>query len=279
MDNKKRESPTKSPPIILIIIFSFLLLEEKSIDELLVSHLTLDSLRDSEELAKLSGRKGLPEGSEDLSELIGGDEALAFGVEDLERLEELLLSGGLFHLGAHHGDELGEVELAVMGAVGLVPGLVELVVRNTNTVLLEERSALGLGDGLGTAREHLESLLELGNLVLAKGGIGHTVNVSSFPASRHFLVLFSVCECVCLCVYRVILYYIYFYIIFLYFYLIFILFCIINFYILYLFLCMCVCLYVCVLLCIYLFFWVLYSLLFLFFSCFFPLYINIYIVC
>ena len=185
----------------LFLFLFFLLLEEESVDELLVSDLTLDGLGDGKKLAKLSGGERLAKSGKDLSELVGGDEALAFGIEDLERLEELLLSGGLFHLGAHHSDELGEIKLTVVGAIGLIPGLVELVVRDANAVLLEEGPALCLGDGLGAAREHLEGFLELGDLVLAKSGFGHTVNVASFPASGHFYFILFLCFLFFVCVF------------------------------------------------------------------------------
>jgi len=150
-----------------------LLLHEESVDELLITDLTRDSLSDGKKLGHLAGVERVAECGESLLKILGGDEALALGVECAEGLEKLLLAAGLTHTSAHHVDELGEIEVAITARVGLGKDLLEFVVADTNTVLLEDLTHLGLGDGGLAAAEHLESFLELTHLVVTERGLLH----------------------------------------------------------------------------------------------------------
>jgi len=104
---------------------SLALLGHHHLDELLVVDLpvTIDvSLADH--LVDLLVRELLAQVGHDVTELGGGDETVTVLVEDLERLQDLLLGVGVLHLAGHHSQELREVDGAAAVGVDLraMPG-------------------------------------------------------------------------------------------------------------------------------------------------------------
>lgn len=71
----------------------------------------------------------LADAGHDVPELSGGNEAVVVTVEDLEGLANLLLGVGILHLARHHGEELGEVNGAVVVGVDLVDHVLKLRLR------------------------------------------------------------------------------------------------------------------------------------------------------
>ena len=121
---------TSSPPQIKTwrgAFGTFDLLGHHHLDKLLVVDLTVAvDVGLPDHLVDLLVGELLPKVGHDVTELGGGDEAVAVLVEDLEGLEDLLLGVSILHFAGHHGEELGEVDGAVAVGVDLVDHVHEL---------------------------------------------------------------------------------------------------------------------------------------------------------
>lgn len=77
-------------------------------------------IRLTDHLVNLVVGQLLADGSHDVAELSGGNEAVVVAVEDLEGLTDLLLGISVLHFTSHHGEEFWEVNGAVVVGVHLV---------------------------------------------------------------------------------------------------------------------------------------------------------------
>ena len=112
----------------------------------------------------------------DVTKLGSGDEAVAVLVEHLERLLELLLRVGIFHLASHEVEKLGEVDGAVAVRVNLVDHVLQFGFRGVLAQRAHHGAELLRGDGtVSILVEEGESLLELGNLLVGKFLSRHVV--------------------------------------------------------------------------------------------------------
>ena len=96
-------------------------------DELLVVDVTVAidvSLADH--LVDLLVRELLTQVGHDVTQLGGGDETVAVAVEDLEGLNELLLSVRVLHFASHEREELGEVNGTVAIGIDLIDHVLQL---------------------------------------------------------------------------------------------------------------------------------------------------------
>ena len=140
------------------------------LDELLVVDLAVTvNVRLADHLIDLLVGELLTEVGHDVTKLSGGDETIAITIEDLEGLDQLLLSISVLHLTGHEGEELGELNGAI--AIGIV-----LIDRMLNFGLswvlskLSHRSTelLGADGAISVLIEQVESLLEFSDLLFGQ---------------------------------------------------------------------------------------------------------------
>jgi len=68
----------------------------------------------------------LSEVGHNVSKLSSGDKTVSISIEDLEGLDELLLSIGILHLSGHEGEELWEINGSVTIGIDLIDHVLEL---------------------------------------------------------------------------------------------------------------------------------------------------------
>lgn len=105
----------------------------------------------------------------DVTQLGSGDESVSVLVEDLERLEDLLLGIGVLHLSGHHRKELGEINCSITVSVNFVDHIGELRLRRVLSEGAHDGSKFFGGDSaISVLIEQGERLLELSDLFLGK---------------------------------------------------------------------------------------------------------------
>merc|ERR1719310_2313866 len=104
-----------------------------------------------------------------MPQLRSTDKSVTIAIENLERLDELLLSVSVLHLTGHQGKELWEIDGAVTIGIHLVDHVLKLSLRWVLSKGAHDCSQLLGGDGaIAVLVEQGEGLLELGNLLLSK---------------------------------------------------------------------------------------------------------------
>mmetsp|Transcript_11557 Transcript_11557/g.38203 ORF Transcript_11557/g.38203 Transcript_11557/m.38203 type:complete len:232 (+) Transcript_11557:50-745(+) len=146
------------------------LLGHHHLDELVVVNLAVAiHVRFADHLIHLLVGEFLAEVGHHVTQLRGGDEAVAVLVEHLERFLQFLLGVRVLHLPRHQVQELGEVDGAVTVRVDFVDHVLELGFGG----VLSERPHDGAeflgGDGaVAILVEQRERLLELGDLLVGE---------------------------------------------------------------------------------------------------------------